>query len=299
MNGEPKTQDEISEGSWILVYIDGRRRKVLSVRPGSVYSSDKGVIDLGRLIGSRYGSRISTSAGVDVYIYRPLITDLVYGVFARPTQVIYPKDAGYIVITLDISPGKRVLEIGMGSGAMTALMANLVKPDGKIYSYEIREDIANIAAENLRRIGLDRYVEIKVRDASEGIDERDMDAAFIDMGDPWRVVDKVYEALKPGSPAAFFIPTFEQVSKLYRALVTHGGWGYIKCVELIERPIELKEDAIRPSTRMIGHTGYIVTARKHLKDGLDNLGGGRNKSQQDLGGSSRVRERAGENLGEH
>lgn len=268
------------------MYIDRRRRKVLSVRPGNVYSSDKGVIDLGRLIGSRYGSRILTSTGTKVYIYRPLITDLVYGVFSRPTQVIYPKDAGYIVIALDISPGKRVLEIGMGSGAMTALMANLVKPDGKIYSYEIREDVAKNAAENLRRIGLDRYVEIRVRDATEEIDEKDIDAAFIDMGDPWRVVDNVYEALKPGSPAAFFIPTFEQVSKLYRALITHDGWGYIKCVELIERPIELKENATRPSTRMIGHTGYIVIARKHLKDGLNNLGGERNKSQQDPGGSS-------------
>lgn len=268
------------------MYIDRRRRKVLSVRPGNVYSSDKGVIDLGRLIGSRYGSRILTSTGTKVYIYRPLITDLVYGVFSRPTQVIYPKDAGYIVIALDISPGKRVLEIGMGSGAMTALMANLVKPDGKIYSYEIREDVAKNAAENLRRIGLDRYVEIRVRDATEGIYEKDIDAAFIDMGDPWRVVDNVYEALKPGSPAAFFIPTFEQVSKLYRALITHDGWGYIKCVELIERPIELKENATRPSTRMVGHTGYIVIARKHLKDGLNNLGGERNKSQQDPGGSS-------------
>jgi len=286
MDRESKAREEIREGSWILMYIDRRRRKVLSVRPGNVYSSDKGVIDLGRLIGSRYGSRISTSTGTKVYIYRPLITDLVYGVFSRPTQVIYPKDAGYIVIALDISPGKRVLEIGMGSGAMTALMANLVKPDGKIYSYEFREDVAKNAAENLRRIGLDRYVEIRVRNATEGIDEKDIDAAFIDMGDPWRVVDKVYEALKPGSPAAFFIPTFEQVSKLYRALITHDGWGYIKCVELIERPIELKENATRPSTRMIGHTGYIVIARKHLKDGLNNLGGERNKSQQDPGGSS-------------
>jgi tRNA (adenine57-N1/adenine58-N1)-methyltransferase len=286
MDRESKAQEEIREGSWILMYIDRRRRKVLSVRPGNVYSSDKGVIDLGRLIGSRYGSRILTSTGTKVYIYRPLITDLVYGVFSRPTQVIYPKDAGYIVIALDISPGKRVLEIGMGSGAMTALMANLVKPDGKIYSYEIREDVAKNAAENLRRIGLDRYVEIRVRDATEGIDEKDIDAAFIDMGDPWRVVDNVYEALKPGSPAAFFIPTFEQVSKLYRALITNDGWGYIKCVELIERPIELKENATRPSTRMIGHTGYIVIARKHLKDGLNNLGGERNKSQQDPGGSS-------------
>jgi tRNA (adenine57-N1/adenine58-N1)-methyltransferase len=255
----------IDEGSWILLYIDRKRKKVLRVNRGRVFSSDRGSIELGSIIGMSYGVEISTSVGVKARIYRPSITDLIYSIFSRPTQVIYPKDAGYIVLMLDISPGKRVLEIGMGSGVMTAYMANLVKPDGRVYAYEIREDIARAALENLRKIGLDRYVEVKVRDASQGVDESDVDAAFIDMGDPWKVIDVVFKALKPGSQAAFFIPTFEQVSKLYSSLISHEGWGDIRGVELIERPIDLKEGAVRPSTRMIGHTGYIIIARKHLK----------------------------------
>ncbi|MDT7889632.1 MAG: tRNA (adenine-N1)-methyltransferase [Desulfurococcales archaeon] len=260
----------IDEGSWILVYIDSKRRKVLRVGRGKAFTSDKGSIELGRIIGMSYGAEIMTSVGVKAHVYRPSITDLIYSTFSRPTQVIYPKDAGYVVLVLDISPGKKVLEIGMGSGAMTAYMANLVRPDGKIYAYEVREDVANVAIENLERIGLRDYVEVKMRDASQGVDERDVDAAFIDIGDPWRVVNVVFEALKPGCQAAFFIPTFEQVSKLYSSLKSHGGWGDIRAVELIERPIDLKEGAIRPSTRMIGHTGYIVIARKHLKGGSAN-----------------------------
>lgn len=257
---------EIAEGSWALIYIDNKRRKTIRISSGARYSSDKGIIDLGSLIGSPYGVKVSTSTGVKAYVYRPTTWDLVYSVFSRPTQVIYPKDAGYAILLLDISPGKKVLEIGVGSGVMTAFMANLVRPDGRVYAYEAREDIAMKAMDNLRKIGLDRYVELRVRDATKGIEERDLDAAFIDMGDPWRVIDNIYIALKPGSPAVFFVPTYNQLLKLYSALAEHGGWGYIRSVEILERPIELKENAARPSTRMIAHTGFIVAARKHLKD---------------------------------
>lgn len=258
--------EEIAEGSWALLYIDSRRKKAIRISSGAKYSSDKGVIDLGSLIGATYGVKVTTSIGAEAYVYRPTTWDLVYSVFSRPTQVIYPKDAGYIILLLDISPGKKILEIGVGSGVMTAFMANLVRPDGRVYAYEVREDIARIAIENLRRIGLDRYVELRVRDAVQGVDERDLDGALIDMADPWRVVDSVYRALKPGSPAVFFVPTYNQLIKIYTALTEHGGWGYVRCVEILERPIELKENAVRPSTRMIAHTGFIVSARKHLKD---------------------------------
>ncbi|MEM2203786.1 MAG: tRNA (adenine-N1)-methyltransferase [Sulfolobales archaeon] len=266
--------EEIAEGSWILLYIDRKRRKILRVSNKAKYSSDKGTIDLGGLMGSTYGVRVTTSIGAMAYIYKPTTCDLVYSVFSRPSQVIYPKDAGYAILMLDISPGKKILEIGVGSGVMTALIANLVRPEGRVYAYEIREDMARIALENLRRIGMDRYVELKIRDATQGVDEKDLDAAFIDIGDPWRVVDVVYNALKPGSPAAFFTPTFNQLLKLHATLMEHKGWGYIECVEILERPIELKENAVRPSTRMIAHTGFIVTAKKHLKDSSDKSIGG-------------------------
>ncbi len=258
--------EEITEGSWALLYIDRKRIKTLRIRSNARYFSDKGTIDLDRLIGSPYGVRITTSRGAEAFVYKPTTRDLVYSVFSRPTQVIYPKDAGYAILMLDISPGRKVLEIGVGSGVMTAFMANLVRPDGKIYAYEAREEIARVALENLRKIGLDKYVALKVRDATQGIEENDLDAAFIDMGDPWRIVNEVHKALKPGSPAVFFVPTFNQLIKLHTALAEHGGWGYISCVEILERSIELRENAVRPSTRMIAHTGFIVSARKHLKD---------------------------------
>lgn len=257
--------DEIVEGSLVLLDQGARRRKVLVVSRGRVYSSDRGALELGQLVGKPYGSDFITSRGQLTTAYRPLLFDLVYSFFSRPAQVIYPKDAGLAMILLEASPGKRVLEIGVGSGAITAFMANLVRPQGRVYAYEIREDMARVALENLRKAGLESFVDLKVKDASEGIDETGLDAAFVDIGDPWRVIEPVHRALRPSAPLMFFIPTFNQVVRLYQELEGHGGWGDLRCFELLERRLDLKPGAIRPSTRMIGHTGYLFFARRRLK----------------------------------
>ncbi len=259
----------ISEGDFVLLIIDRKRRWIVRASRGKIFGSDKGVLDLGNLVGLEYGSTIKLSTGVEAEVHRPLLIDFVEKGFARATQVIYPKDAGFMIYLSGISSGSRVLEAGVGSGFLTAALANIVKPTGRVYAYEIRKEFLELALKNLRMLGLESYVELKLKDVREHIDERDLDAAFLDMPDPWNALDNLYNALRPSAPILFFFPTINQVEKLYQAIEEHGGFSDFKCYEMLLREYRVKTGMTRPSTRMIGHTGYIVFARKrsskHIK----------------------------------
>ncbi len=256
--------DVVNEGDEVLVYIDGRRKWITKIIRGRVLGSDRGYIKHDEVIGKVFGSEIKLSMGFPAYILKPLLIDYLEKGFRRCTQVLYPKDMGLVVLLLGIGPGSRVLESGVGSGFMTAVLANLVRPEGRVYAYEIREDFAELARENLARLGLDKYVNIKVRDIRTGVDERDLDAAILDLPDPWEVLEVVYRALRPSAPIVFFLPTMSQIEKLVSALREHGGFADLRCFEVLLREIRLVPGAIRPETRMIGHTGYILFARKVL-----------------------------------
>lgn len=249
----------------VLLYFDSKRRWIVKVEKDKVFSCDRGKINLDNLVGLKYGSKIKTSANFDAYIMKPLLIDYIERGLKRVTQIIYPKDQGLIIMLLSLSPGLRVLEIGVGTGCTTAVLANIVKPTGHVYGYEVREEFLNIAKKNLSELGLLNYVTIKLKDAREGIDERNMDAAVVDIGDPWVIVDHLYEALKPSAPAVFFIPSMNQIEKLYKALMDHGGFIDIRCYEVLLREIKLSKESIRPANFMVGHTGYIVFVRKVMK----------------------------------
>jgi len=258
--------DLIEEGSDVLVYIDPRRKWVTRVVKGKVFGSDRGTFRMDDVIGKPFGTSVNTSMNVRAYVLKPLLIDYIERGFERRTQVIYPKDAGFIALILGIGPGSRVLEAGIGSGFMCSVIANIVRPNGKVYAYEIRPEFAEIARKNLARLGLDKYVEIKIRDLREGVDEKDLDAAILDLPDPWDVLDVVYRALKPSAPAVFFLPTVSQVEKLLEAIERHGGFVDARCFEILLREYQLVRGAIRPHTTMVGHTGYIMFVRKVLKD---------------------------------
>jgi len=252
----------ISEGSEVVVYIDERRRWIVRVVRGKVFGSDRGYIKYDDIIGQTIGSEVKLSTGFSAYVLKPLLIDYLEKGFRRQTQVLYPKDMGLILVLLGIGPGSRVLESGIGSGFMTSVIANVVRPDGHVYAYEVREDFAKIAMENLARVGLDKYVTVKIRDIREGVDERNLDAAVIDLPNPWEALDSIYSALKPSAPVAFFLPTVSQVEKLLNAIQEHRGFTDLRCFEVLLREFHLVSGAIRPRTRMIGHTGYIFFARK-------------------------------------
>ena len=258
--------DVVEEGSEVLMYIDRRRKWIVRVERGKVFGSDRGVARHDDIVGREIGSSIELSAGFRAYILRPLLIDYLERGFARKTQVLYPKDMGLILLLLGIGPGSRVLEAGIGSGFMTSVLANVVRPSGKVYAYEVRKEFAEVALRNLRRLGLDAFVEVKVRDLKQGVDERELDAAVLDMPDPWDALEVVHEALRPAAPVVFFLPTASQVDKLLHKLTEFRGFVDIRVFETLLREYRPVPGALRPETVMVGHTGYIVFARKVLKE---------------------------------
>jgi tRNA (adenine57-N1/adenine58-N1)-methyltransferase len=250
----------IEEGDDVLFWLDVKRTYMVRVDKGKQFHTHKGFIELEELIGKPYGIPVISSLGVTFYALRPLIRDRILKTNRR-TQVLYPKDIGYLILQLDIGPDSRVVEAGTGSGALTMALANAVRPSGKIYSYEINPKFQNVAAGNIKRARLVDYVEMKNKDILKGIDENEVDAVVLDMATPWLVVPYAYKALVGGGVLASFSPTIEQVKKTVAAMKDHQFMD-IETVELILRRITVEENRTRPETLMIGHSGYLSTGRK-------------------------------------
>jgi tRNA (adenine57-N1/adenine58-N1)-methyltransferase len=187
---------------------------------------------------------------------------------ARNTQILYPKDAALITMFSGIGPGSRVVESGTGTGALTTALAHYVKPNGKIYSYDIRPESQKTAEKNLTRSGHINYVELKLKDVVQGIDEREVDAVILDLAVPWLVVPQAYEALKPSGTIVSFSPTIDQVVKTVEAL-REQNFVCIETFECIMRGMQIERGKTRPQTLMTGHTGYITHARKVTKRPLE------------------------------
>jgi len=253
----------VCEGCWALLHIDERRRFVFKVRRGGVQGSDRGVLRHDSIIGLPYGSKVKLSSGATAVILKPRLVDFMERGFERRSQVIYPKDHGLIIMLLDLKPGMRVLEVGVGSGFTTALLASIVGPEGHVYAYEIRRDMAETARKNLEKLGLIDRVTIHVRDARQGFLEENYDAAIVDMPDPWSILGHLHKTLKPSAGAAFFMPAVNQVERLLASLeLQQDKWLRPQVYEVLLREYETRSDALRPKTTMIAHTGYILYTRK-------------------------------------
>jgi tRNA (adenine57-N1/adenine58-N1)-methyltransferase len=253
----------VCEGCWVLLYIDERRRFVFRVRRGGVQGSDRGVLRHDSIIGLPYGTKVKLSSGATAFILKPRLVDFMERGFERRSQVIYPKDHGLIITLLDLKPGMRVLEVGVGSGFTTALLASIVGPEGHVYAYEVRSDMAETARRNLEKLGLQSRVTIHVRDARAGFLEEGYDAAVVDMPDPWSILSHLHRTLKPSAGAVFFMPAVNQVERLLMALETQRDkWLKPQVYEVLLRDYEARSDALRPRTTMIAHTGYILYTRK-------------------------------------
>ncbi len=253
----------IKEGDEIYLVLDHRRNYKIQVEKDKQFHTHKGFIELGELIGQPYGITVTSSLGVSFYVLKPLIRDRVLKT-DRHTQVLYPKDISYILFQLGIGPGSTVVEAGTGSGALTMALANTVRPNGKIYSYDISEKHQKTAAKNIERSGLMPYVDLDIRDITEGIPHEDVDAVILDMATPWLVVEHAWKAMAGSAMFLSFSPTIEQVMKTTEELNKHP-FIEIETVELILREITVAYNKTRPKTQMIGHSGYLTSARKVTK----------------------------------
>ena len=254
---------KIRKDDYVLLYLSQRKTYMVKVEKGKTFHTHKGFIKFDDLIGKEYGSRVLSSLGVEFVALKPLLRDYIMK-SVRKTQITYPKDTALIVMFSGIGPGSRVVEAGTGTGALTTALAHYVKPHGKVYSYEIREEFLKTAKKNLKRAGLIDLVELKNKDVTAGIDEIDVDAVILDLATPWLVVPHAYAALKPCGTLVSFSPTIDQVVKTVEAL-KENSFVDIKTVECLMRRMQTERGKTRPQTLMTGHTGYITFARKAMK----------------------------------
>jgi tRNA (adenine57-N1/adenine58-N1)-methyltransferase catalytic subunit len=251
---------KIEESSYVLLFHTPRKKWLTKVASEKKFHTHIGIIDVSSIIGMEYGSAVRTTDGKLIFLMEPTIYDFIMK-SERKTQIVYPKDLGYIAARTGLKNGSKVLEVGTGSGALATFMASIVKPEGHIYSFDINSEFMEIAKRNLEKAGMSKYVTIHQHDPHQGIDIRDADIATIDLGDPWTVVDQVYDALKGGGAFVAICPTMNQIEKTATHL-KKSGYADIDCVELMIRNMEAREGMTRPSMRMIGHTTYLVFARK-------------------------------------
>jgi tRNA (adenine57-N1/adenine58-N1)-methyltransferase len=196
----------------------------------------------------------------DLIALRPTLAEYIQEL-PRSTQIVYPKDIGVILIYADIFPGARVVEAGLGSGALTLAALRAVGPQGCVTSYEIRPELVKPAMDNIRAVMQEPPLNIRVGDIYQGIVEESVDRILLDLPEPWHVVPHAARALSPGGILLCFLPTVLQVHRLVEAMDEHTEFDLIESFEVIMRPWHVDKRSIRPVHRMIGHTGFVTTAR--------------------------------------
>jgi len=252
-------EDVVDKGDKVLLYCD-RKKFLITIEPKRILHTHIGMINLEEVIGKRYGDVITTHIGEKAYILRPNLVDYVLNV-KRRTQIVYPKDIGIILLLGRIGPGSLVVEGGSGSGAMTGVLAYMVRPNGKVFSYEIRDEFLKIAKRNVKELGVGDYVVFKHKDITKGIDEENVDVVVLDIASPWLVVRHAADALKGGGYFISLSPTIDQVERTVSELRKHNFID-ISVFETFIRYWKVKEGESRPLTFMVGHTEFIVFARK-------------------------------------
>ena len=244
-----------------LVQLVGLSHKhfLVTLRAGEKMQTHRGVVAHDDLIGVEWGTQVYSHNGHPFFILQPSIADLL-SELPRCTQIMYPKEVGFILMTMGIGPGSHVIEAGTGSGGLTSVFAYYVGDQGRVYTYEAREDHHNKAMKNLRRLGMENRVEAKIRDISEGFDETGVDALFLDVPNPFDYIIQVKASLKTGGFFGSLLPTTNQVIRLLRAL-HNEGFMYTQVLELSSRYYKTEPDRFRPVDRMVAHTGYLIFAR--------------------------------------
>jgi len=256
----PLTAQTINAGDQVLLGLSQRKTYLVKVEAGKTFHTHKGFLKFDDVIGREYGAVVTSSLGFEFTVMRPLLRDYIMKC-ARQTQIMYPKDISLIVMFSGIGPGSRIVEAGTGTAAMTTALAHYVRPSGKVYSYEIREEFLKTAEKNLKHAGLFDFVELKNKDIVLRIDEIDVDSVILDLAVPWLVIPNAHSALKAGGTLVSFSPTIDQVVKTVETL-RENGFTDPETVECLMRGMQVERGKTRPQTLMTAHSGYITISRK-------------------------------------
>jgi tRNA (adenine57-N1/adenine58-N1)-methyltransferase len=210
-----------AEGDLVLMVAEDGRRVLVQLQRGGQWHTHRGLVRHDDILDRPLGHMVVTQLGHAFLVLEPSTHDLIRYI-KRSTQIIFPKDAAYIVQRLNLFPGRRVVEAGTGSGGLTIALARAVMPNGRVFSYEERQKMSNLAARNLERVRVLDYVDLKVQDVAEGFGEREVDACFLDLREPWLHLEQARAALKDGGFFGSLLPTTNQVSALLQGLEAHG-----------------------------------------------------------------------------
>lgn len=256
MDAEPLTSGER------VLLIDARgRRFLVRLEPGATFHFHGGALAHDLVIGSEEGTTVHTSTGAPLVCFRPRLADFILKM-GRGAQVIYPKDVGPILVYADVFPGARVLEAGSGSGALTISLCRAVGPEGRVVSYELREEFHQVAKRNAEDFfgKLPAWLELRQGDVREVAGET-FHRVVLDLPEPWEVLEETASALLPGGVLCGYLPTTGQVQTLVQAL-TAARFAEIQTFEVLLRTWHVEPRSVRPDHRMVAHTGFITVARK-------------------------------------
>ena len=264
-NHDP-TPGALRVGDLVLLIDRKRRRYLVRLQPGGEFHSHSGILKHDYMIGSPEGSTFRTEQAGGVYIVlRPTLGDYILKM-KRGATPIYPKDIGAILTYGDIYPGAAVVEAGIGSGALTIALLNAVGTQGRVDSYEVREDFAAVAKRNVTDyVSEDLAARLTIHTADiyeEGIQEFGVDRITLDLPEPWQVIPHAGKALRPGGIFLAFVPTTLQLHRLWQDLEAHPSFGLINQFEIALREWDAGPQSLRPAHRMVAHTGFITTARR-------------------------------------
>lgn len=255
----PGGRGPLGPGERVMLLDSKGRRYLVTLVVGGEFHTHAGPVLHDDIIGGEEGRMLRSARGARYVVVRPTLSDVVLKM-PRGAQVIYPKDLGPMLLLADVFPGARVLESGLGSGALS--MA-LLRAGAAVTGYEIRHDFAARARANvagfLGEAALERY-QVSVRDVYEGIDPEGFDRVVLDLPEPWRVVAAAETALRPGGILVSYLPTILQVATL-RERLARSGFGLAQTIEILERGWHVEGQSVRPEHRMVAHTGFLTSAR--------------------------------------
>ncbi|MFZ1076226.1 MAG: tRNA (adenine-N1)-methyltransferase [Nitrosotalea sp.] len=253
---------KIKQNSNVLFFYDDSKKWLMKVSRKQQFHTHVGIIDHKKVIGKEYGSAIKTNKGKIIYLLEPTVYDYVMK-SQRSTQIVYPKDLGYIAARTGLQSGQTIVEIGTGSGSLTTFLASIVKPRGHVYTYDVDENFMAIAKKNIEKAGISKHVTMEKLDIKniKKVPQTDVDMVVVDLGDPWTVVPQARKMLKGSGYFVAICPTMNQLEKLASALRENDFFD-LEFTEQIVRTIEAREGKTRHSFRGIGHTTYVAFARK-------------------------------------
>ncbi|MEK7715688.1 MAG: tRNA (adenine-N1)-methyltransferase [candidate division NC10 bacterium] len=251
------------DGEQVLLIDQRGKRHLIFLRKSETFHSDRGWIAHDAVIGQPEGTWVRSSMGLRYLALRPTLAEYVLDM-PRGAQVIYPKDLAMIVFWADVYPGCRVIEAGTGSGALTLALLRAVGPEGRVITYEQREEFARRALANIHmRLGEVTNLTVRLGAVEDGLaEEPAVDRFLLDLPEPWKLVTLVAGALRPGGILLCYVPTIIQSQQIAEALQRDRHWALIETFETLYRPWNIEGQSVRPFHRMVAHTGFITVARR-------------------------------------